>query len=1266
MEAQGIDMANIQGTSDNDSLVDTAADDTIDGLGGNDSITSTLGGFDTIAGGTGNDTIFVSRSDSNAFGPITVDGGDGNDFIRFGDLKQYSAAVTGGAGSDRIEIDTRTLGAYATIDAGADNDVIVLNAGVESILTTGSGADVVIFTAHGATNTQLHVSITDFTAGAGGDRVDFGGFLNLLLGWDDSTNPFATGHLFLAQQGANTTLFLDRDGSAGSGNVLNQLITFENIAMGSLTAYNFFGYAPDGSPLAPLVIDGTANDDVLNGEAGGDTIHGLGGNDIIDGKNGADVIYGDDGNDILYDYEGSRAELYGGAGNDRLIVVRDSPSYITTTSTVDGGDDNDIIDVTNANAAMIILGGGGNDTVRLLGALGGSPIVDLGAGNDTFLVALSGVELTLGAGADTVRYEVAQRSVTVYDFETGAGGDSIDVTSALVLHSKNWNYSTNPFATGHASLLQQGSDVLVQLDFDGTGGGSLKTTIARLQNTLVASLTADNLGGWNPNGAQPAGQIIAGTAGPDTLTGGIGGDTIRGLGGNDVIFGYVGDDTIDGGSEEDRLDGQWGADVVDGGAGNDILLDSIDGNDTLRGGDGNDLITLTRTQSKFDHGPSTVLLDGGAGNDRIQIVARGDEVGEFVIATIFGGTGDDLVTIGGMQDGSVDLGDGADRLEFTGITQRINGQFNLGPGQDVIVYNRPVVDPATRWILDFQAGDSGDRLELLGFLPISFVQQGADTLVIETINATARTVLTLRNVQASQLTAYNTGGALTGTAGPDTINGNDAANTIHGQAGDDQINGLGGNDQLYGDDGNDMLDGGTGADRLDGGPGNDTFFVDNPGDLIVETTNQGHDTVYSSVDYTLDQDANVEVLSARTHAATDPLSLTGNGHSQEIWGNAGANVLRGGGGVDFLIGLGGNDSYFLYDPNDLVFESAGGGRDVVYSPFDYTLLAGQEIEVLSANNHSATTPLNLTGNALGQEIWGNAGVNNLRGGGGNDFLLGLGGSDNYFVDTASAYVFETAGGGARDVVYSSVSYALLAGQEVEVLSAGDHGATTAIGLTGNELGQEIWGNAGANNLRGGGGTDFLLGLGGSDNYFVDVAQTQVYEAAAGGRDVIYSSVNYALLAGQEIEVLSTSSHAATAALDMTGNEFAQELWGNAGANTLDGKLGNDALIGQSGADTFAFTTALGANNVDLIVDFLSGTDRIALDDAVFTGLGLGALPAGAFVTGSAAGDADDRIIYNSATGQLYFDADGTGSGAAVQFAALNGHPVITASDFIVI
>ena len=90
------------------------------------------------------------------------------------------------------------------------------------------------------------------------------------------------------------------------------------------------------------------------------------------------------------------------------------------------------------------------------------------------------------------------------------------------------------------------------------------------------------------------------------------------------------------------------------------------------------------------------------------------------------------------------------------------------------------------------------------------------------------------------------------------------------------------------------------------------------------------------------------------------------------------------------------------------------------------------------------------------------------------------------------------------------------------------------------------------------------------------------------------------------------------------------------------------------------------SNADGIGDFQAGLDRIGIDNAVFSGLDGGALPAGAFTTGSAAKDADDRIIYDPTTGALWFDADGSGSGAAMQFAQVQQNLTLSGTDFVVI
>src|SRR5207237_8931248 len=203
---------------------------------------------------------------------------------------------------------------------------------------------------------------------------------------------------------------------------------------------------------------------------------------------------------------------------------------------------------------------------------------------------------------------------------------------------------------------------------------------------------------------------------------------------------------------------------------------------------------------------------------------------------------------------------------------------------------------------------------------------------------------------------------------------------------------------------------------------------------------------------------------------------------------------------------------------------------------------------------------------------------------------------------------------------------------------------------------------------GGAGNAVMYGGLGNDTYYVDAPGDVVNEfAGEGAADRVVAAASYALSANADVELLETATQSGTGAIDLTGSSLANTINGNDGANILDGRGGNDVLTGFGGADSFQFTTALGAGNVDTIFGFVSGSDKIVLDDAVFAGIGpLGSLAAGSFVTGSAAADAEDRIIYNAATGALLYDADGNGAGAAVQFATLGGSPALAASDFMVI
>ena len=262
---------------------------------------------------------------------------------------------------------------------------------------------------------------------------------------------------------------------------------------------------------------------------------------------------------------------------------------------------------------------------------------------------------------------------------------------------------------------------------------------------------------------------------------------------------------------------------------------------------------------------------------------------------------------------------------------------------------------------------------------------------------------------------------------------------------------------------------------------------------------------------------------------------------------------------------------------------------------------------------------------------------------------------------------------------------------------GTAGADTLTGGDGNDI---LDGGLGNDRLFGGLGNDYLVGRdgddyldggvnydqmdggSGNDTYVVDHLGDYIIERIDGGTDTVLSSVGWTLIPEVENLVLTGAG-----SIHGTGSWRDNQLTGNIGDNRLDGREGNDlidggqgadTLIGGLGADVFAFTTPLGlegvvfapevqpVGNVDTIVDFAVGEDRIAVDDGVFAGLVAGVLPVEAFRVGTAAEDADDRIIYDSATGNLLYDADGAGGADTVLFATLQPNLPLVANDFIVI
>nr|WP_298100162.1 FG-GAP-like repeat-containing protein [uncultured Shinella sp.] len=224
------------------------------------------------------------------------------------------------------------------------------------------------------------------------------------------------------------------------------------------------------------------------------------------------------------------------------------------------------------------------------------------------------------------------------------------------------------------------------------------------------------------------------------------------------------------------------------------------------------------------------------------------------------------------------------------------------------------------------------------------------------------------------------------------------------------------------------------------------------------------------------------------------------------------------------------------------------------------------------------------------------------------------------------------------------------------------------------------GTSGVDAFKGTTGANTFRGLGGNDTYVVNHTGDKVIETEKQGTDTVFASVSHTLAANVENLTLTGSKE-----INGTGNSLANVLAGNglanilkgvdgndtlkggAGNDTLYGGLGKDLLVGGSGKDTFVFDTKLGATNIDTIDDFSIRDDTIFLDNDIFTKAGkVGDLSEKAFYIGARAHAETDRIIYDSKTGKLWYDADGSGKGLAFQFATLDAGLKMTATDFDII
>jgi trimeric autotransporter adhesin len=1065
------------------------------------------------------------------------------------------------------------------------------------------------------------------------------------------------------------------------------------------------------------VIVGNDAANVLNGRAGNDAIHANGGNDTIDMSAGGTSSYGNDsidggaGVDTL-DFLGANAlgpvDVFlagnsGRAGNNQFQIIG-------IENVVGGAFDDTIY---GSNGANFLFGGTGND---ILTGGAGSDTLQGGAGTDSFAFvtfpAVTGVDriIDFSSGTDKLRLDRAAFA------NIGAEG--------------NFAPGDDRFMAGPGfNSAREASDRVVyntttgQLWYDADGmGGDAAQLVATLQGNPALAATDIVVFGQHLNTFGTAGNdSIVGGPGNDMLDGRAGNDTIEGLGGNDSLIGGNGDDRLVGGDGLDTLQGGWNNDDLDGGSGFDtvwlsgavssVAIDLVAG--TMTGGDATGIASARLVDveavehsdglfySLLAHGSSrNEYFRGGSARDTIHGGGGDDTIYGSSFATnadgdeLYGGDGNDLIASfggntqldGGAGNDVLGSGPGAERLVFSVAPGAANADLvtEFASGFDKIVLDS-AAHPNIGASGNFASGD--DRF--MAGPGFTSAREGSDRVVYDTLSgrlyydadglggAQSQLIATLQGAPALAATdigviAGTNSGSVIGTAGNDTISGTSGDDIIDGLAGNDRIEGdpvegPSGHDSIIGGSGNDTINGRGGNDTLLGGDGADSFSMDSsvsdfsytrPGNDSIDGGG-GIDGVFFSTDGVSTTGAVTMDLAAGTYSVADSGGVMngtianvenawGSFLDDNILGNALANWIGGGtGGDDMLHGAGGDDTLWGFSGNDRLF--GGDGNDSLFGDGDFP-----------SDGHGDDT---------------------LDGAAGADTMDGRAGDDTYFVDSSGDVLIEGAGQGTDAVLSRATSFTM--GAHIENLWLD---GVENIAARGNELANLLIGNPGNNTLDGAAGADTMDGRAGDDTYLVDNAGDQVAEGAGQGTDAVLSRAT-SFTMGAHIENLWLDG---VENIGASGNELGNLLIGNPGNNVLRGAGGNDVVDGRdgadqihggagvdtldggAGADRFVFDEAAGGANADRVNDFAPGADELVFQNGVFTALGAaGAWGAGdgrfhAGAGASAGQDADDRLVYDTLTGNLYYDADGAGGMDAQIVATLANLPALSASDITVV
>ncbi|WP_375470883.1 beta strand repeat-containing protein [uncultured Nostoc sp.] len=987
------------------------------------------------------------------------------------------------------------------------------------------------------------------------------------------------------------------------------------------------------------------------------------------------IIIGTSGNDTLQgalDYNDYYDTLIGGSGKD-IFFFGDGSNFINTIADFDG-----VGKGTNPTAAVIAE----VDTLNFQNYSGFTA--------QNLILTQNGNNLEINS----------QRS----------SFDKIILENFALSNLDNLSLSTGA-TVDSGNILFYGQTSITD-SFDVFDANSTQSTVFK-KNTVTFLNDLDN----NVSGFDNSNDVINGQGGDDIIEGLSGNDLLRGGAGNNTLNGGVGDDSLDadfpsgnnllsGGDGNDSLftsgsdrnftyfgkevdDRPLGNNTLNGGVGDDSLDASGSlGNNLLNGGDGNDSLSISGSQISAEYtldnsrsdGDNT--LNGGAGDDTLSASgSNGDNL-------LFGGHGNDFLDIYGYIYRNFDFtfnsrssgknllsgGDGNDTLTASGATGNNtlnggngddsltggNGDDSLtgGSGKDKFVYKGlskdrtntftgdDTINTGTHTIADFTGVGEGTN-------PTAAIIAEVDTLIFQDNSGfSAKNLLLTQNGTSLSISFQGFGNTR-------FILENFALENL------------------------DNLSKSTGA-TVD--LGNILFYGQTSitDSFDVFDANSTQSTVFkkNTVTFLNDLDNNVSGFDNSNDV------INGQGGDDIIEGLSGNDILRDGDGNDTLNGGDGNDTLDGGDGNNTV--NGGNGNDSLnFSSLSMlvtqTVDGGTGNDSLSLSYSSATTgitstfnpttnigailttpdttvfsyknieQLNITGTNYNDYLLGSNGNDTLRSGNGNDTIDGGAGEDLLDVSFSKGNHLLNGGDG-NDSLQARSSFYDEFGNYVEVSVSGDN---TLNGGAGNDT-LDVYSSADDNLLDGGDGNDFLSAVFASGNNTLN---------GGVGDDTleVYGSGANILDGGDGNDSLIASG--ATGNNTVIGGNGDDTLTGGSGNAILIGGKGNDRLFGEGGIDTFVFNSF--DEGLDLIRDFGANNEPnelIQVSAAGFGGgLSAGVLQASQFTLGESATTLLQRFIYNSATGALFFDSDGSaGAFTQVQFAGLSPGLSLTNNNFVVV